>query len=159
MNHLRHDELIILFFDHTAYHPRIDAEVWRTERDMEQRVNLLRQRIRCYSQALVSPILYRSHLFTPISHEAPSLLLDFIGLSADSSRTGYSHKRVHLTLYHLAFRYDVDSKWVQDLLSLLPQQESKNVAEPNHEASKPVDETPSMTRVSAIDGFFHVFVF
>lgn len=156
----------------TAYHKHTEIETWRFERDVEQRVALLKKNIRCYSNATVSPLLYRSHLFTPISQDTPSVLLDFIDPSSDSSNrlSEFVQKRVHLTLYHLTHRYDVDSKWMERMSSLIPQRESHSV---DNSTEKPMDDEsdriPSMTRVSylfsfvdscfRISGFIHLYFF
>jgi hypothetical protein len=110
----------------------------------------MRQRIRCYSSATVVPILYRSHLFTPISHDSPSVLLDLINAPANGHSTGFVQKRIHFTLYHLSYRYDVDSSWIQRLSGLLPQRKEAKVDDPipvEKTANEKVAQNPTMTRV------------
>lgn len=118
MKHLRflsHDPCVYAAYGQTAAplngHQRNDTEL---------RVSTLKEGIKSYSQATVVPILFRSHLFTPISHETPSILIDMINLTTDLSSTqkAFKQTRVHLTLYHLTFRYNVDSDWIQKLSNM-----------------------------------------
>ena len=103
----------------------------------------MKQRIRVYKESLVFPILYRSQIFTPICQDAPSLLVD---LRDTESTVDFTQRQMHVTLYHLTFRYDVDSDWIEKLKGLLPQQDS--VAEStSSEATAIKDGMPSMTRL------------
>ena len=60
-----------------------------------------------------TPIFYRSHLFTPISRESPSFLIDLINVAPEKSTI--DQKRIHLNLYHLTYRFNADSAWIERL--------------------------------------------
>ena len=131
----------------SALHQRIDAEVKREERTITQRVTQMKQRIKTYLHATVTPILYRSQIFTPICQEAPSFLVDIRDLTS-GSRGGLIQKQVHMTLYHLSFRYDVDSRWVEGLKNLLPSSNKKVQSAGKIEATQTKgSQPPSMQRV------------
>jgi hypothetical protein len=103
-----------------------------------------------FSSGLVSPVVYRSHLFTSISHESPTFLFDFIDLSTDkrNKTSGFAEKRLHVTFYHLTYRCDIDSKWIERLAGILPRTKDDAADETN---SQSVDQTTegiqSMTKV------------
>jgi hypothetical protein len=59
-------------------------------------------------------------MFTPISRESPSFLLDLIEQTSGNTglQDAFVQKKVHLTFYHLTHRFDVESKWLERFLSL-----------------------------------------
>jgi autophagy-related protein 2 len=87
--------------------------------DVRGRAKLIKEGIRTCDNACTS-LLFRSQMFTPISHETPSILLDLISSASDpAAEFPLEQKSCHLTLYHLTFRYDVDSEWICRLQNLL----------------------------------------
>jgi hypothetical protein len=65
------------------------------------------------------PIFYRSNLFAPISMQSPSVLLDCLHLSENNP--DIATKTVYFTLFHVTYRHDYDSRWMNRLCSILPQ--------------------------------------
>ena len=105
----------------------------------------------------VSHILYRSHLFTPISRESPSILLDFTDLaSTNAGEEGFAQKKIQFTFYHLTYRYDVDSKWLDRCSAMFKHLNDESqrggdvLGSPDQATSKRADSkiSPSLTRVS-----------
>ena len=150
--------LLILCFFSIAYHSRKVSQAQGSMGDVQIRVTALKERIVQYSKALVSPILYRSHMFNPISHATPSLVLDILNFPAVTRTWNrLAQTRIHLTLYHLTYRYDVDSDWMQRVHNLIPatpsQNESTLASASARNSSKQKAETErSLTRVSIVLG-------
>lgn len=113
---------------------------------MLQRVSLMMQRIRIYKEALVTPILYRSQIFTPICQGAPSFMFDLRDTTSVSVAQGFTQRQVYLTMYHLTFRYDIDSDWIKRVKNILPESCSTTLDKTSKHTSKHEGE-PSMTRV------------
>jgi hypothetical protein len=69
----------------------------------------------------VTPVFHRSHLFSPISRQSPSFLLDIINVSFGNREEteDLEQKNIHLTLYDMTYRYDFDSRWMDRLRSML----------------------------------------
>lgn len=86
---------------------------------LQGRFRTLKNGLRAFSEVTIVPIIFRSQLFTPISQDTPSILLDFTDLSAPS-KNAFQQRRVYFTFYHLTFRYNVDSNWVERLSAILP---------------------------------------
>lgn len=102
----------------------------------------MKTRIRIYKEATVSPVLYRSQLFNPICDGAPSILLDFRDLKDENlvSSQWLTQRQLYLTLYHLTYRYNVDSDWIERVKQIIPNGESKV-------SKAPANESSSMTRL------------
>lgn len=138
---------------YVAYRSKEIPRKARQGNDLELRVRRMKDCIRSYSRTAVLPILFRSHLFTPISHETPSVLIDLIDLSTDPSggRTDFKQKRIYLTLYHLTFRYNVDSDWIEKLSQLFSVANSEVLSDSDHQLDDEIvlndSEDGSMTRV------------
>jgi hypothetical protein len=138
---------------YTAYGSKDTPRTARQGNDLGPRVRHLKGCIRSYSQTTVMPILFRSHLFTPISHGTPSVLIDLIDLSTGQthSQTAFQQKRIYLTLYHLTFRYNVDSDWIKDMSQLFTMSNSEVALDsghpPNDEIALNDSDEGSMTRV------------
>ncbi|KAL3925125.1 MAG: hypothetical protein SGILL_000613 [Bacillariaceae sp.] len=120
--------------------------------DAAQRAKLLKEGIQACSSEFTAPLLFRSHMFTPISQDTPSVLLDIIDMSSVPSGEDISkQKSVYLTVYHLTYRYDVDSQWTQCLMNLLSDVRafsdpgSESIPKKQGQEEKPV-KLPSMTR-------------
>lgn len=112
---------------------------------MAQRVGSMKQKIRVYKEAAVSPLLYRSQIFTPICQDAPSVLVD---VRDTGSTSGLSQRQVNVTFYHLTFRYDVDSDCIEQLKGLLPDHAHRVVPSQGSGAKQAeVERPPSMTRL------------
>eukprot|EP00538_Stauroneis_constricta_P006062 CAMPEP_0119551746 /NCGR_PEP_ID=MMETSP1352-20130426/4920_1 /TAXON_ID=265584 /ORGANISM="Stauroneis constricta, Strain CCMP1120" /LENGTH=2017 /DNA_ID=CAMNT_0007597859 /DNA_START=85 /DNA_END=6138 /DNA_ORIENTATION=+ len=80
------------------------------------RVKNVRRRCLCGSRGRSIPIIYRSQLFTAISHESPSILIDVI----NNGRQGQTDRmNVHCGIYHMTHRFDVDHEWCTRLLQKL----------------------------------------
>jgi len=134
----------------TVYHKWHNNFTDNTPRqDVKERCNFFEKRLRSFSSGSVSPILFRSKLFPPISQDSPSLLFDYINLSSATPSTlnEFILKRVHLTMYHLTHRYDVDAKWIErfkDLLPLNSEESSGSSLQSGHDSTQ----LQSMTKVS-----------
>lgn len=145
---MSHEHSVILS---VVYHPFArNSEKKSYTRDVQKRIESFQQRVLMLGGGRAAPVLYRSHLFTSISHESPSFLLDFIDMSANSTngKNGFAQKRLHVTLYHLTYRYDIDSKWMKRLARLLPESDSNSTDQSSF--PEPILQKPehSMTKVS-----------
>ncbi|KAL3915698.1 MAG: hypothetical protein SGILL_005523, partial [Bacillariaceae sp.] len=122
----------------------------RTATDVSDRSKVAKENVRSRLNGNTAPLLFRSRMFTPISNETPSILIDFINDAADPEDSSLKQTSLHLTLYHLTSRYDVDSMWMSRLSDLL--QGNKSDIGPQE---GPIEEsqtgnpqqTPSMTRL------------
>jgi hypothetical protein len=123
------------------------------EKFVKGRFKVLKNSLRAFAEVSVVPILFRSQLFTPISQETPSILLDFVDLSAPSftKKNGLRQRRVYLTIYHLTYRYDTDSDWIKRISVMLPtlKGEAQENSKTNLKSQKIVQENveASMTRL------------
>jgi len=116
MHHLRlllHD---VAFYsvDQTGVAP----EAYLTRTDIQARIDSIKQRIKGRRDAKLSPIIFRSKFFAPICNEAPSFLLDILDSSRNekgSTPSGSVQKQINLIFYHLTFRLDPDSDWLDCL--------------------------------------------
>ncbi len=118
MKHFRlfsHD--ICLYSSH-GEPPTIRMDISDTA--LDGRFRVLKKSLRAFSEVLVVPILFRSQLFTPISQDTPSILLDFLDVSGANNKNALQQKRIYLTVYHLTFRYNADSTWIDRLSAMLP---------------------------------------
>ena len=132
----------------TACGPASSFAVQKAEQSIHNRVNFVRERSLSRSNPSAVPIVYRSHLFVPISRERPSFLLDLIDLTPVASL--HSQKKVHLTLYHLTYRYDVDAKWMDRLSTIFKEPKTEVDGEATIASSNPTpdaDGSSSLTRV------------
>jgi hypothetical protein len=87
------------------------------------------------------------------------VLLDLINAPANGHSTGFVQKRIHFTLYHLSYRYDVDSSWIQRLSGLLPQRKEAKVDDPisvEKTTNEKVAQNPTMTRVRLVGIFIRL---
>ena len=107
-----------------------ETKVDRRQKPVKDRFRTLKDGIGAFSEFSVVPIIFRSHLFTPISHEIPSILVDFIDLSSlgPGKTNSLRQNRIHLTLYHLTYRYNVDSDWIKRLLNLFVFNQAKRTS-------------------------------
>jgi len=124
----------------------IDCE----EKSVKGNFNKIKDCLRKFSEVLVVPILFRSQLFRPISQETPSILFDFVDTSLPK-KNSLQQRRVYLTIYHLTFRYDADSDWIErfsamsSALNDAKHEDSKTNFESKKQAEKIIK--PSMTRL------------
>jgi autophagy-related protein 2 len=97
------------------------------EKSIKGRFKKLKHSLQAFSKVSVVPILFRSKLFTPISQETPSILLDFIDASESNLtiKNNLRQRRIYFTLYHLTYRYDADSNWIERLSDVLPTQKEE----------------------------------
>lgn len=130
---------------------KIQTDSWTT--CMKGRFAVLKNTIRAFSEVSVVPIFFRSQLFTPISQETPSILFDFIDLSASNIAKAKKllQRRVYFTVYHLTFRYNADSDWIErfsDVVHSL-QEEAQENSNTNLHSKKKIQENDerSMTRL------------
>lgn len=86
---------------------------------MDKRIAVLRQRGTCHSGSRATPILYRSHLFAPISRKSPCVLLDLLNVSMDKQEI--AQKNIYFTIYDTTYRHSYDSRFLTRLASILPQ--------------------------------------
>jgi hypothetical protein len=133
-----------------VYHPVTQNLKKKSSRqDIQSRINSFQQRLLSFASGHVAPILYRSHLFTSISHESPTILFDYIDMSANAPtiRNGLVQKRLHVTLYHLTYRYDVNSKWIARVAGIVPQR-SNQATDKSNDPSTIQNQEQSMIKVS-----------
>ena len=81
----------------------------------EERAEVVHSRVAITSRTKMSPLIHRSHLFTPISRESPATLLDVI----DATRSDFMERSLHLTLYDLTHRFRYDSEWMKRIRRLV----------------------------------------
>jgi len=120
---------------------------------IKDRLEVLKCVLQAYSKVSVVPILFRSQMFTPISQETPCILLDFIDLSGPTfiRKNKLLQRRIHLTVYHLTYRYDADSLWADRLLAIFSalknedKQDSVRELEPKKSSEEKTE--ASMTRL------------
>jgi hypothetical protein len=132
----------------TACGPASSFAIQKAEQSIQNRVDFVRERSLCRSNPSAVPIVYRSHLFVPISRESPSFLLDLIDLTPATSL--HSQKKVHITLYHLTYRYDVDAKWIERLATIFKEPKTEadgDAAVASTKTSSHADGSSSLTRV------------
>ena len=125
------------------------TEVDCRDKSVKGRFKASKNVLRAFSEMSVVPILFRSRLFTPISQDTPSILLDFTDLSA-FTKNRLQQRRAYLTIYHLTFRYNADSSWVDRLSTVFPtlEEEQKNPkATLNSKKVLPESAGRSMTRL------------
>ncbi|KAG7364638.1 autophagy-related protein C terminal domain containing protein [Nitzschia inconspicua] len=119
--------------------------------DAKARVQVLRNSIRNHSLNPGVPLLFRSRMFTPISNETPSILFDVINSSSSGEKNGIKQKRVHLTLYHITYRYDVESTLIPRLSGLLSDlvthQHRLESQQTTHVIAEDDSDNPSITRL------------
>lgn len=89
----------------------------------KQRLKILFDRSIC-SNASATPIIYRSHLFSPISRESPSILFDMINVEASSVTNDVIHRNVQVTIYDTTYRYCFEPGWIERIRSLFPRRDS-----------------------------------
>lgn len=135
---------------YARFGPRNVVTTARQMSGAEGRIQFLKNCIRNLSQSSSLPLLFRSHMFTPISHETPSILFDIIDAKPTlDERSDLQQRRAHLTLYHVTYRYDVESKWIPRLSALFsninPKPGSDGVARKIENEAEEVQ--PSMTRL------------
>jgi hypothetical protein len=58
--------------------------------------------------SIATPIFYRSQLLSPLSPESPTFLVDFFTPDDDMASDEWN---VHITIYNMTHRFDVDSQW------------------------------------------------
>lgn len=104
---------------HALHGKPSNSSVNRRQKLVEDRFKMVKNMMRDFSQMSVVPILFRSHMFTPISQETPSFLVDLIDLAA-SKGNELKQKRIYVTLYHLTHRYDADFDWIEQLSNMFP---------------------------------------
>lgn len=85
----------------------------------------------------MTPIFHRSHIFSPISRQSPSFLLDVINVTSTGDAADLDQKNVHLTLYDTTYRFDFDSGWASRLHSVFNslQKEGTSDEEPRKSSS------------------------
>ena len=110
----------------------------------EARSSTVLQRAKITNQS-ATPILYRSHLFKPLSRESPSILLDVTFQEDYSSETEKaSRQSVYCTMYDITYRHNVDSKWLDRLKQIFERLNDSNRAE---EAQMNRRRSDSLTRL------------
>lgn len=105
------------------------------QKPANERFQDLKNRIEALINLSVAPIMFRSHFFTPISQDTPSILVDLVDISSHDTNTkdSLAQNRVHLTFYHITYRYDVDSNWIKWLSNIFA---TKDKNENYHQANK-----------------------
>jgi hypothetical protein len=88
---------------------------------VQDRISILTDRGRCHSGSFANSLFHRSHLFSPISRDNPSVLFDLINVNTGSKEV--VHKNIYLTLYDLTYRYNYDSQCLKRLQSIIPNQD------------------------------------
>eukprot|EP00536_Pseudo-nitzschia_multiseries_P015721 jgi/Psemu1/312383/fgenesh1_kg.940_\ len=102
------------------------------------------------------PLLFRSQLFTPISQDTPSILVDLVDLSTAGlpGNRELKQRRLYLTLYHLTYRYETDSDWIERFSNIVmspvekSQERSETIFESRESSSQEgKDVEKSLTRL------------
>jgi len=128
----------------------------RRQKLLEDRFQMVKNSIWAFLEVSTRPLLFRSQLFTPISQETPSILVDLVDLSPMGSTNNgeLKQRRIYLTLYHLTHRYDTDSDWIDRFSNIVvsPLEQSEERPETSLESRRksPHDSKcieNSMTRV------------
>ena len=117
----------------------------KDSRSSEARSTAIFQRLKC-TDCSAQPVLYRSHLFKPLSRESPSVLVDLLFRNEDSTESeATGPQSLHCTLYDITYRHSDDSTWMDDLKSTINRLSSKN----DENISAPVnnESRESLTRV------------
>lgn len=94
------------------------ADVDQKLDDVRNRTDWLRRRCRGSETSSVTPLLYRSMLFSALSPENPSFLIDILSTAHASAHSGDGWS-VHFTLYNVTHRYDVMSGWYKRVMELV----------------------------------------
>lgn len=95
------------FYEINGLHLQGSAGPHRAPQTVQARALNLKNRTTRKRGASAAPIFYRSKLFPAISHGSPSILLD---VTQDQSE-----RSVFISLYHMTYRCDPDSKWIEML--------------------------------------------
>lgn len=77
----------------------------------DRRVSLKERHLRC-DKTKTLPILYKSHIFSPISKDSPQLVVDFLMMDDRSVS-------MHFTGYDSTLRCEFGTKWIERLEDLL----------------------------------------
>mmetsp|Transcript_22399 Transcript_22399/g.55399 ORF Transcript_22399/g.55399 Transcript_22399/m.55399 type:complete len:1910 (-) Transcript_22399:166-5895(-) len=131
------------------HEPSAFLERQSVDEDGFSRIEYFQRRLNLYSSSFAAPILFRSQMFSPMSRESPSILLDYIETTAEKSSRSRSSggKRVHFTLYHLTHRFDVDSKWTKRLADVLPSRTSSKEESDSLTTTEAREEKREITKV------------
>eukprot|EP00980_Cylindrotheca_fusiformis_P014868 scaffold4060_cov121-Cylindrotheca_fusiformis.AAC.2 len=71
-----------------------------------------------------------------------------ISRDKQNEKRGFSENRVHLTVYHLTYRYDIDSKWIERIAGMVPKSRGSEAQQNSSELEhQPHDGRQSMTKV------------
>lgn len=113
-------------------------------RTVQTRAEILKSRATKKGSAVTVPIFFRSKLFPAISHASPSILFDVI-----QSEHGGDHNEmsIHFSLYHMTYRYDPDSKWLERLQKILIDSNLDQTHRDEMPAPRQCDTATSLTRV------------
>jgi len=138
-------------------YPRFADDVY-LKSSTHERYNSVRNRIVRNPSSSATPLFHRSHMFTPISPDSPSILIDVLSPNRENSfqRENFSEVSVHVTVYNMTHRYDVDSSWIERLVLVFQgQQKCMDDTSKRNESITPTrQQTPtSLTRlfISMID--------
>jgi len=118
--------------------------VVKDSRSAEMRSTAVFQRIKCADKS-ARPILYRSHLFKPLSRDSPSILIDLLfQKDASSSNEVSTRQSLHCTVYDITYRHDDESDWIEKLKRMTARFAS---SEGNDSQNSKVESKESLTRV------------
>jgi len=151
MNHMRLFSQDLCIYSSHGSPP--DFQFRCRENFLKGRFKVMKDSVRAFSKVPVVPILFRSQLFTPISQDTPSILLDFIDISIPTftKKNNLQQRRLHLTIYHLTYRYEVDSDWIERLSVIFSifKKEAQEDSEKNSKCKEYIQEKvdASMTRI------------
>jgi len=111
------------------------------------RCDNVRRRTFQNGDSVATPILYRSQLFSPLSPESPAVLIDILAPTADEWNA-------HFTVYNVTHRYDVQSRWLCRLQTMLgvrdPTGGQETTSAPSSVKERQPEMEPSLFKVSVL---------
>ncbi len=123
---------------------------------LTQRTKNLRRRQYSLPKSISKPIFYRSKLSHPLSPETPAFLLDVLVNKDDIYDS--EERAVHLSIYDMTYRYDLDSCWMERLKNILKCC-SPSVDDGDDESSSTSIESDEVISVTNVRSMFYVYFF
>jgi len=114
----------VLSHDFTLY------EVFRSANNVDahrypincvERCKKLRRRFNRNPSTMARAIFFRSKLCQPLSPDTPCVLIDILLRKdqQDNTDENFHERSVHISIYDMTYRYDMDSTWLQNLSTLI----------------------------------------
>ncbi|KAL7473556.1 hypothetical protein ACHAXS_013999 [Conticribra weissflogii] len=140
----------MLSHDFTLY------EIYRSETNVEthqypstcaERCKKLQQRFTRNPSTRARAIFFRSKLCQPLSPDTPSVLIDILFRKdqQDNSNDGFYERSVHVSIYDMTYRYDMESEWLHHLSSLIMGSSKSNIDQDHETGSRDEFDTGSVS--------------